>query len=787
MNNYEHVICLEDATKADVSLYKPRASHDGLEAKQGDVWRWLAPKSIANDIDERLLAVALVKPKYRAVCSDPFEDNVIRYELGSVRKQESENYVQLSFWVGAPPDGVTWRQFALQRKNGQTVVGTFKGQQTNKVDYMNAIKSFYESFPYTKILCDVDGSKVTLRIWEKDGVFKLADEGLMVGLGSSGTSNTNSPKIDRLPQANYTYPMQDRYTLGIGENVQEGNVFTLDSVIYIAAAGDNADTVKAQFVNSNYYFVGSGAGITATATAGVRVINNSNTLSVQAVFNSVSGGLDRYLVKVIGALQPGNVVQVSATGKTTKSYQVKVGDTVTTIENYFNSDSGYYAVSTGIIPVTTYLAGIQSIPNTNTPSITLSDYTAIASYTVKRWQIIIGSDIKSGNVFRLLDQEYTAKDGDTSLLIANVFGYDSVSFQIETDVLEDPTAYALKGFAYDVDNVANVTISEQPKLAISSQYVCEASFGCEIESGEYRLAIIDKSGEVPTVLRLGNYVNVRPNAKGELVEVSDDGDVFGYEYFEMGLTQRLRLPVFIAPPKQSIEEERQTLFNGGYNRTTTKIEYNSTLITRAGYLPLHVTIASFLKHKYLRIAEKLFYVQGEYIEEETSVNSEQRQGKAQITQTNREKNNYSKYRSTYYQSGEYGGFVRLRVCERLRAWLEGVSIVTQIVNDKLVNTGSYRLTGEVFDDLNINVYEDGTLRLTATVAKNTRFRLTEYFKMKTGSIWTIKTELSGACASIPTITYRCDTVGEIEIVRVCEVIEKTAIGEFTDDYDYDFS
>jgi len=86
----------------------------------------------------------------------------------------------------------------LHRANGQIVIGTFKGQQTTKIEYMQALKEFYESFPYTKVLCDVNGSKMRVRIWEKQGVLMLADEGLTVGLGHSSVTNTNNPLVTRI-------------------------------------------------------------------------------------------------------------------------------------------------------------------------------------------------------------------------------------------------------------------------------------------------------------------------------------------------------------------------------------------------------------------------------------------------------------------------------------------------------------------------------------------------------------------------------------------------------------
>ncbi|MCF0048422.1 hypothetical protein LXM25_00040 [Dyadobacter sp. LJ53] len=136
-----------------------------------------------------------------------------------------------------------------------------------------------------------------------------------------------------------------------------------------------------------------------------RTISNTNKLTVQAVFNDVLSGNDNYYIRVNGTPQPGNVVQVSATDKTTKSYTVQVGDSTDDIEDFFNTDAGgFYTVSAGVIPQVSFLAGIQIIENKNTPSINLSGYQHINTYAVRRWRIIVGSDVKAGNIFYFEDQ-----------------------------------------------------------------------------------------------------------------------------------------------------------------------------------------------------------------------------------------------------------------------------------------------------------------------------------------------------------------------------------------------
>ncbi|MCF0048421.1 hypothetical protein LXM25_00035 [Dyadobacter sp. LJ53] len=81
------------------------------------------------------------------------------------------------------------------------------------------------------------------------------------------------------------------------------------------------------------------------------------------------------------------------------------------------------------------------------------------------------------------DQQYTADANDTSLDVAAYFGFDSVSFTVETEIGATPNAYAIKGFLYNENNVADVTITEGPKLARSSQLIFEANFNVILNPG----------------------------------------------------------------------------------------------------------------------------------------------------------------------------------------------------------------------------------------------------------------------------------------------------------------
>ena len=785
MNNYEHVINFDND-----SYYKPKEIHDQLTAQKGDLWRWLLPKSVAMDIAPEMLSIGLVKTNYKETCSSEPSTKIL-YEIGKIRKQESENYVDFTLWVNSLPTETDYRQFALERENGQRLIGTFKAQETEKAAYMEALKAFYEGFPYTKVLCNVDGSKMRVRIWEKAGVFKLKDENLVVRLGETTVSNVNNPRLERINQGVFNYPSQDSYRVSVGSNIQEGNIFSLGNESYSARSGDTPQVILQNLKVNERILVNTGQSIPFEVKAGSRTIFNTNKVVVRAVFVETVSGNDRYRITFDGVIQAGNIFQVSATGKNTMSYTVLQGDTIATLEAFFNTvvvgSSRYYSVSAGVVPVVSFISGVQQINNTNNPSLQLFDLVNIPAYSVTKWVLLVGSDVQAGNIFVLNDQKYVATGEDTALTVANAFGFDSVSMKLETEVGEVPIAYALKGFAHDESNIADVIISEMPRLAISSQYVAEVNFRQEIDEGVYRLAVIDKSLE-PVVLSLGNAVRVKSKAVGEIIEVSDVGDVFGYEYYESGLTQRLRLPIFVNPPKQVFTEEKVGLFMGGYRRTTTKIEHVSILVTQAGHLPFHITMANFLKHNTLRIANREYYCDGEYVENFLSSGTDLKQGIVNVIEVHREKNNYSRYRSTLYQSGSYGGFARLLFNGIFDLWLSGVNIARQITNgENILGSGSYQLTGETKDSINLKIYENGTLRNSINLPANQRFRLNYFLKLESGSLWTIEVELLNSDILETEIVYKCQSLETLEVSYSCQKINMPFYGQYNDDYGQDFN
>ncbi|MCF0048419.1 hypothetical protein LXM25_00025 [Dyadobacter sp. LJ53] len=186
--------------------------------------------------------------------------------------------------------------------------------------------------------------------------------------------------------------------------------------------------------------------------------------------------------------------------------------------------------------------------------------------------------------------------------------------------------------------------------------------------------------------------------------------------------------------------------------------------------------------------EERLYNAGEYTENMLVSGKDLRQATCEVTELAREKNNFSRYRSNYYQSGDYGGFCKVigeGIKGRLRLWLRSSEIVREIEDWRLLNTAAYQLIAETFDNVNLTLYQNGNHYLTAFLPKNSRVRLSDYLKLETGSSWIIQVTLSDACFTEPKIIYICEKSLTHTIIYDCEKIEKPAFGEFSDDFSTD--
>ena len=124
-----------DATTQAKNLYHPTGNLRPYHAQIGDFWRLLIKNSIlqgakVEDVEARIVEVIT---NCKGVWDgETFDDTDLRATL---RKQYCETYTEFVIKVNAPSTVASYKQFAIKRANGQSVLGTVRTTSTTTEEY----------------------------------------------------------------------------------------------------------------------------------------------------------------------------------------------------------------------------------------------------------------------------------------------------------------------------------------------------------------------------------------------------------------------------------------------------------------------------------------------------------------------------------------------------------------------------------------------------------------------------------------------------------------------------
>ena len=551
---------LDDSEDRYKNYHEPRDMRLGvLTQKQGETIKFFAPKSDFEGIDIRTLQVGLYGEAFEDCASLGYQ--LLEDNIGFLREQQSRFYYEMVIKVNNAPS-TTWKQFALLRPNGQQLFGTYTGQETDLDTYINNLKDWLEAYPHTRVDAYKEGNLIRLRIWES-GNFIIRNEEITVGLGTVSILNENSPTLQRGTKTTYNRPAYNTYDLVIGSDVTEGNVFTLGDVTYTATKADSAATVKAALLgNNSKVVINVGDIIPINASVGtVRTVNTNNP-TINDLYNDLLSGNDRYVIEVEN-VQKGNIFQVLRSGLSPLTIKASETDTKATIEAFFNSTGGYLVVPSGTVLTVSAVPGVRIDDNTNSPSISTANAVLTPAQMTDRWRIFIGTSVRKNNKFLLGESEVIADEDDTYLTIATKLGLiDGLYYEIEEDGVF--SSYAERGALYDDENIADIQIISSPIRRISQQYLCEVTMPAGYAGKNLQIAVSEYSRNdeeqtwifIRTVV-VSNYIRIEVDPKETvMVRCSSLGEAFGFEYFEQGINQQMRFPIYLR--------------NDGYETTLTK-------------------------------------------------------------------------------------------------------------------------------------------------------------------------------------------------------------------------
>lgn len=780
-NNFQNFIdfvAVSDALQSK-NIHANTAKLRVFEANQSDFWRVLIPKSalFGHSLSKIEPRIVQLDTDCKGVWDGTFTDTEKR---ATIRKQLSEAYTEFTIKVNAYPTTQEYKQFALVRSSGEEVLGTVKATAQSIDEYAAKIQQAFEAYPFAKVLVKRNGTLLTVRVWNNTR-FRLDDEEISVAIGTVTERNTNTPRLTASFIGTVSYPAQNSYQVNV-ENVEEGNIFTLNGVSYTVVDGDtSAEVIGALLSGQPRLIVDASTTVTQNAVKGSRYVINNNTPTLILTYVDTVSSNDRYAISVGSSIKAGNTYQIS--GGTTKTYTATATDTQETIKAALATSGVYYTIPTGTAPTWSAIAGTQFVENVNTPRITLSDLQTIEAVDKNKYRVIVGSSVVKGNVFRLNDTTIIADSTDTADSIGIKLGLTADVDTIEVETGATVTAYALLGNLYTSEDVAEVEIVEQPRVLKSGQLVLEVNF-TGLSSGTYAVQLYDIASS--EAVAYSNPVRVSLSTIGtKVLEVADNYDANGFEYYEPGLTQIIRVPIHVGAVKQRTMENRIKLLGGGYRRTNTTIEDMQPLLTRAENAYFHKTLNLWLKHAHVWIDGQAYFVEGDYSETIISEYPELIQATATIV-PKREHNNKIVYFGTDSKPMRYGRCI-------VSGEEYGITLtMRQGYKDSILAVGSNSLLASEYlliidndgDAKVIQVALEGFEAFAVAVPKQARLRLRELVRVSSGSVvnFVVKKQ------PVSDATYSNETAyAAAEVTSYGLETELEYLTSFNDDFNDDFA
>lgn len=772
----------DDATAQVKNLYHPVRKLRKWEAQSGDFWRLLVKNSVLRGVSLAKIQARIMRcvETFGVWDGETFEDTTKRATL---RKQYSETYSEFIIKINEASTSGAYRQFALMRGNGQRVLGTVRETATDVESYAAKVQAHFESYAFANVVVHRKGTLLAVRVYTNKR-FYMDDEEVSIGIGQVLESNTNSPTLSSVFMETVSYAARFSFKVNI-ENVEPGNRFELNGISYEAQSGDDEATVLAALLGTETrLIVLQSVVVSVLAVTGSRTVVNSNTPRIDLSYFDTDGGNDRYVVTIGASISAGNTYQIQATGVALKSYTATASDTATSIKAALVEVSGYYEIPEGTVPAWLAVAGTQRITNINEPKIYLSDQQVIAAVDKDKYRVIVGNDVEKGNEYTLDEVVYVATSDDTAETVGVALGLVGAVGTIEITEDADLVCYAKVGKKYTDEDIADVSIIQHPRIFKSNQLVMEVDWSGLTVDKDYSIQLYDTDSE--TVIGYSNLVElVSASSETSVLEVADSFEAVGYEYMEKGLTQQVRIPIYLRMPKQRISENRTALLNGGYRRASTVIETSREMVTRAEGVQFHQILAAWLKHSRVWVDGEGYYCEGEYSETVISELSQTLQAKAMLVPI-AERNNKTTYFTTDSRPMRCGVVPLYGFCYGLRVLLKYDSFESELQEgNNILSAADYQLL--IYNDgdaRQIRIAHEGYETVKVIVPGQSVAKMRSLVRVESGKTLEIYCEKADALSVIYAPQYELSEF-EIEGYTCEKVIAETA--DFGDDFGDDFN
>lgn len=474
------------------------------------------------------------------------------------------------------------KQFAIYLDNSK-IHTDYYGTASNMNDYLDNIVNHFDGngWSVSRVGNLIDFEKTSCTDCGKD---------IEVRVGDYGVANTNSPSISSSDEGTETVQGETCYDIEI-ENMVSGNKFTINGITYTATPNDTVESMKKKIMRGGDLFcVPYGESITKSSQAGNRNIENTNFPAIYVEKSTSDSEYDYYKILVVD-VREGNVFTVNSDQKIAGS-----SDGKSEIESFFNTHTKngqqYYRVEKDQPISALALKGTRVVANITAPMFNFVQVSSVSTATKKKYIIQISSDVQKGNVFTLMGETYTAKEGDTNIDVAYALaGENSAVFTFYIGTGETLIKSASVGVRQNP--LASVSPLGKVKCCDKSGEILEIDATAGSYIGEFK-----KSGQV--VAYTPKFC-VRENPNGEFVEFSDCDEWFG-----------IRLPIFLKDGNPETFESIDESVDGTIYRNDTRIGFNRDFVTEAVGTSLHLFINKVLKSKEVKINGEKYTFIGEY-------------------------------------------------------------------------------------------------------------------------------------------------------------------------------
>jgi hypothetical protein len=635
---------------------------------------------------------------------------------------------------------LTGRPAAAQPVRQTPMLGTFREQQSDLASYTQAIREYYENYPYTPIAVDQRDNELTLRVFQSDR-FSLGNALVRVGLGLVTQTNENSPSLTARLKETVTLPAVTWFRVTVSEDIEAGNTYKLNGITYVANGNETpADILAALGITKGVLDVASGSPLLTDVQLGNYTLSNRNQPTLELSYLTSDGGQDYYRAVVGLDVQPGNTYQITTDGLTTRSYIATDTDTAASVQAVFNTLSGNrFGVPLGRTPGATAVSGVRVLTNTNNPALLLRNREEIPARQVKKYAVYVGSSIRRGNRFVLGSQTVIAGVSDDILSIAGKFGYSSQPFIVTVEASQTLTAYAEAGPRYHEDeHTAAVQVISSPQLHRDLPVVAEVVIPKNLLLGDYRL-VLETSDGLSEISRSNPIRVQRDGYETTLMRFGGRGHWYGMDYAEPGLVQQVRVPMALSAGKARQEETLGRTLDDRTVRGVTRWETTRRLTTSAQPEPFHLALLAALKHPRLWLDGREYRCEGEYSMDEPIGRKQIMNATATVVDVTSQRANRPMSNATGQSltSDATLGFVLVHTIDLpdgLTVYLQDGTTVRPIRAGQLIPPGVYRLRISCGQEpLAIAAYVDSKLFLQSVLATGQLNRIDNVIMLPAGS------------------------------------------------------